>query len=105
VADHRRAQGSPTYIDAVTEEPEDGGFALDGAPVGGDSAEERQYAQAVQIVVNSQRASTSSVQRALRIGYNTASRHIERMEQDGIISPPNHLGRRDVLVDRHGEGR
>jgi DNA segregation ATPase FtsK/SpoIIIE, S-DNA-T family len=103
VADHWRAQGQPTYIDAVTEEPEDGGFALDGAPVGGDSAEERQYAQAVQIVVNSQRASTSSVQRALRIGYNTASRHIERMEQDGIISPPNHLGRRDVLVDRNGE--
>jgi S-DNA-T family DNA segregation ATPase FtsK/SpoIIIE len=103
VADHWRAQGQPTYIDAVTEEPEDGGFALDGAPVGGDSAEERQYAQAVQIVVNSQRASTSSVQRALRIGYNTASRHIERMEQEGIISPPNHLGRRDVLVDRNGE--
>jgi DNA segregation ATPase FtsK/SpoIIIE, S-DNA-T family len=103
VADHWRAQGQPTYIDAVTEEPEDGGFALDGAPVGGDSAEERQYAQAVQIVVNSQRASTSSVQRALRIGYNTASRHIERMEQDGIISPPNHLGRRDVLMDRNGE--
>jgi DNA segregation ATPase FtsK/SpoIIIE, S-DNA-T family len=105
VADHWRAQGQPTYIDAVTEEPEDGGFALDGAPVGGDSAEERQYAQAVQIVVNSQRASTSSVQRALRIGYNTASRHIERMEQDGIISPPNHLGRRDVLMDRNGEAR
>ena len=105
VADHWRAQGQPTYIDAVTEEPEEGSFALDGAPVGGDSAEERQYAQAVQIVVNSQRASTSSVQRALRIGYNTASRHIERMEQEGIISPPNHLGRRDVLVDRNGEGR
>jgi DNA segregation ATPase FtsK/SpoIIIE, S-DNA-T family len=103
VADHWRAQGVPTYIDAVTEEPEEGSFAMDGAPVGGDSAEERQYAQAVQIVVNSQRASTSSVQRALRIGYNTASRHIERMEQDGIISPPNHLGRRDVLVDRNGE--
>ncbi len=105
VADHWREQGAPTYVDAVTEEPEEGGFAMDGAPSGGDSPEERQYAQAVQIVVNSQRASTSSVQRALRIGYNTASRHIERMEQDGIISPPNHLGRRDVLVDRNGEGR
>ncbi len=103
VADHWRAQGNPAYIEAVTEEPEGGSFALHGVSLGEDSAEERQYAQAVQIVINSQRASTSSVQRALRIGYNTASRHIDRMEQDGIISPPNHIGRRDVLVDRGGQ--
>ncbi len=105
VADHWREQGAPTYVDAVTEEPADGGFALDGAPVGGDTPDERQYQQAVQIVVNSQRASTSSVQRALRIGYNTASRHIDRMEAEGIVSAPNHLGRRDVMVDRNGEAR
>ncbi len=103
VADHWRAQGHPTYIEAVTEEPLTGGdYVFDGEDVS-DNPEDRQYSQACQIVVESQRASISSVQRALRIGYNTAARHIDRMEQDGIISSPNHLGRRDVLIDRTGK--
>ena len=103
VADHWRAQGQPSYIEAVTEEPEIGGdYVFEGESMA-DSAEDRQYAQACQVVIDSQRASISSVQRALRIGYNTAARHIDRMEQDGIISPPNHLGRRDVLRDRNGK--
>ena len=46
--------------------------------------------------------STSSIQRALRIGYNSAARHIDKMDELGIITPPNHLGRREVLVDRNG---
>jgi S-DNA-T family DNA segregation ATPase FtsK/SpoIIIE len=105
VADHWRAQGQPTYIDAVTEEPEIGGDYVFGGEMVADSAEDRQYAQACQVVIDSQRASISSVQRALRIGYNTAARHIDRMAEDGIISAPNHLGRRDVLVDRGGTPR
>jgi S-DNA-T family DNA segregation ATPase FtsK/SpoIIIE len=105
VADHWRAQGQPTYIEAVTEEPAEGGdFIYEGESIS-DSAEDRQYAQACQVVIDSQRASISSVQRALRIGYNTAARHIDRMEADGIISSANHLGRRDVLVDRGGKPR
>ena len=102
VADHWRTQGQPDYIESVTEEPEDGGFALDGAPVGEDSAEDRVYAKAKQIVIESQKASTSWLQRQLRIGYNSAARLIDRLEEDGIIGPPNHVGRRDVLVDRNG---
>ena len=102
VADHWRTQGQPDYIESVTEEPEDGGFALDGAPVGEDSAEDRIYAKAKQIVIESQKASTSWLQRQLRIGYNSAARLIDRLEEDGIIGPPNHVGRRDVLVDRNG---
>jgi S-DNA-T family DNA segregation ATPase FtsK/SpoIIIE len=102
VADHWRTQGQPDYIESVTEEPEDGGFALDGAPDGEDSAEDKLYAKAKQIVVESQKASTSWLQRQLRIGYNTAARLIDRLEEDGIIGPPNHVGRRDVLVDRNG---
>jgi S-DNA-T family DNA segregation ATPase FtsK/SpoIIIE len=103
VADHWRAQGQPSYVEAVTEEPEVGGdYVFEGESIA-DTAEDRQYAQACQVVIDSQRASISSVQRALRIGYNTAARHIDRMEQDGIISPPNHLGRRDVLRDRNGK--
>ena len=101
VADHWRAQGRPDYNQAVTEEPEDG-FALDGAPDGEDSAEDQQYRGAIQLVVESQKASTSWLQRQLRVGYNSAARLIERMEKDGIVSRPDHVGRRDVLRDRDG---
>jgi DNA segregation ATPase FtsK/SpoIIIE, S-DNA-T family len=101
VADHWRGQGQPEYIQAVTEEPEEGGFAFDG--MDDDSPEESQYRQACQIVFESQKASTSSIQRALRIGYNTAARHIDRMEKEGLISAPNHIGRREVLRDQNGE--
>ena len=102
VADHWRAQGKPDYIMAVTEEPEDGGFALDGAPSGDDSPEDQLYRRAVQIVAESQKASTSYVQRQLRVGYNSAARLIERMEQEGKVSRPDHVGRREVLVDTDG---
>ncbi len=105
VADHWRAQGSPEYIQSVTEEPEDGGFALEGAPTGEDSAEERLYRKACQIVIDSQKASTSWLQRQLRIGYNSAARLIERMEEEGVVSAPNHVGRRDVMIDQHGQPR
>jgi S-DNA-T family DNA segregation ATPase FtsK/SpoIIIE len=101
VADHWRAQGRPDYIQSVTEEPEDG-FALDGAPTGEDSAEDQQYRAAIQLVCESQKASTSWLQRQLRVGYNSAARLIERMEKDGIVSRPDHVGRRDVLRDRDG---
>lgn len=102
VADHWRTQGQPEYIQAVTEEPEDGGFALEG--IGGDdSPEDAQYRKACQIVFESQKASTSWIQRQLRIGYNSAARLIDRMEEDGYVSAPNHIGRRDVLRDENGE--
>jgi S-DNA-T family DNA segregation ATPase FtsK/SpoIIIE len=105
VADHWKGQGRPDYIESVTEDPEDGGFAMEGAPAGGDSAEDRMYAKACQIVVESQKASTSWLQRQLRIGYNSAARLIERMEEEGLVSAPNHVGRRDVLTDQYGQQR
>ena len=102
VADHWRAQGAPDYVQSVTEEPEDGSFALEGAPPGDDSPEEQTYRNAIQLVCGSQKASTSWLQRQLRVGYNSAARLIERMENDGIVSAPDHVGRRDVLRDRDG---
>ncbi|MBA17134.1 MAG: cell division protein FtsK [Sphingomonas sp.] len=102
VADHWRSQGQPDYIQAVTEEPEDGGFALDGSPNGDDSPEEQQFRQACQLVAESQKASTSWLQRQMRIGYNSAARLIERMEREGLVSKPDHVGRRDVLMDTDG---
>ena len=52
-----------------------------------------------------QKASTSYLQRQLRVGYNNAARLIERMEQDGFVSKPDHVGRREVLIDESGARR
>jgi S-DNA-T family DNA segregation ATPase FtsK/SpoIIIE len=102
VADHWRSQGAPDYISAVTEEPAEGSWSIDGEPNGEDSAEEQGYRRAVQVVAESQKASTSYIQRQLRIGYNSAARLIERMEEEGVVSRPDHVGRREVLIDRDG---
>ncbi|PCG09087.1 cell division protein FtsK [Sphingomonas ginsenosidimutans] len=101
VTDHWRAQGQPDYIESVTEEPEQS-FALDGAPTGEDSEEDQQYRAAVALVCGSQKASTSWLQRQLRVGYNSAARLIERMEKEGVVSRPDHVGRREVLRDTDG---
>ncbi len=102
VAEHWRKQGVPDYIQAVTEEPEDGGYLFDGQPVGEDDAETQLYRKAIQTVAESQKASTSYIQRQLRIGYNSAARLIERMEKDGLVGQPDHVGRREVLIDTDG---
>ncbi|MCH8616924.1 DNA translocase FtsK 4TM domain-containing protein [Sphingomonas sp. SM33] len=102
VAEHWRRQGVPDYIQAVTEEPEDGGYMFDGQPTGEDDAETQLYRKAIQIVAESQKASTSYLQRQLRVGYNSAARLIERMEKDGLVGQPDHVGRREVLIDSDG---
>jgi S-DNA-T family DNA segregation ATPase FtsK/SpoIIIE len=102
VADHWRGQGKPEYVQAVTEEPEDGGYMFEGQPTGEDDPEAQLYRKAIQTVAESQKASTSYLQRQLRVGYNNAARLIERMEKDGFVSAPDHVGRREVLVDTEG---
>ncbi len=104
VADHWRAQGSPAYVDAVTEEPEDGGFGFgfDDDVTGSDNPEERKYRQACQIVFENQKASGSWLQRQMGVGYNTAAKWIERMEEDGFVGPANHVGRREIYRDKDG---
>jgi len=81
---------------------EDGGYLFDGQPTGEDHAETQLYRKAVQIVAESQKASTSYLQRQLRVGYNSAARLIERMEKDGLVGQPDHVGRREVLIDMDG---
>jgi DNA segregation ATPase FtsK/SpoIIIE-like protein len=69
-------------------------------PVGEDGEDEHQdaiYIKAVDFVVHEQKASTSQVQRRLAIGYNRAVRLIERMEEEGIVSAADHVGKRTVL--------
>jgi S-DNA-T family DNA segregation ATPase FtsK/SpoIIIE len=100
-----RAQGAPQYIEGVLEEVQatsDGKFINDsGLPQDGEEggdADAQLYDKAVRIVTESRRASISGVQRHLRIGYNRAARLIEQMEQDGVVSAPQHNGNREVLA-------
>ena len=116
VVAHLKRQGRPSYLEAVTaddEEPasEKGGkgkgaasndLEIDGAvfdagafgETGGDL-----YEQAVQVVLRDQKASTSYIQRRLQIGYNRAASLMERMENEGLVGPANHAGKREILVE------
>jgi S-DNA-T family DNA segregation ATPase FtsK/SpoIIIE len=96
-----RAQGAPVYDDGVTELQEDDGSnpALTGIAAASDG-EKDLFDQAVALVAREGKASTSFVQRGLRIGYNRAADLIERMEKEGIVSGANHVGKREVLVRR-----
>ncbi|EAQ28761.1 DNA segregation ATPase [Erythrobacter sp. NAP1] len=103
VADFWRAQGAPEYVDAVTEEPEDGGgFAFEDEFTASDNPDERKYRQACQIVIENQKASGSWLQRQMGVGYNTAAKWIERMESEGLVGPANHVGRREIFRDQDG---
>lgn len=102
VADHWRTQGHPDYVSAVTEEPAGGDGDGFGIQVDGNDEESDVYRRAIQIVAESQKASTSYIQRQLRIGYNSAARLIERMEKEGYVGPADHVGRREVLIDTDG---
>ncbi|TWB13946.1 DNA translocase FtsK [Nitrospirillum bahiense] len=104
-----KAQGEPNYVDAVTEEDDASPFDDDGGSGGGgaggnSSSGDDLYDQAVAVVCREGKASTSFIQRHLRIGYNSAARLIERMEQEGVVSRANHVGKREVLarnIDDH----
>ena len=103
VADFLRAQGEPEYDDKVTEEQEDGAGAMPGGAGQGQPTGESLYDQAVALVIREQKASTSFVQRHLKIGYNRAATIIEEMEKAGIISQANHVGKREVLLQNDQE--
>jgi S-DNA-T family DNA segregation ATPase FtsK/SpoIIIE len=99
-----KTQGTPDYLDAVTEEQdEEGGdpYGMFGSG-GGDSGDEL-YDRALAIVARDRKPTVSYIQRRLEIGYNRAARLIERMEEEGVISKPNHQGKREVLLPDHGE--
>ncbi len=102
VVSHLKLQGIPQYLEAVTEEIEDGGDG-EGAVGGGGSDSDDPYDQAVAIVLSDRKASTSYIQRRLSIGYNRAATLIERMEQEGVISAANHAGKREIMVPAEDE--
>ncbi len=102
VATFWRGQGKPEYVDSVTEEPEDGGFGFDDLDSASDAPDERKYRQVCQLVFENQKVSASWIQRQMGVGYNTASKWVERMEADGFVGPANHVGRRDIYRDENG---
>ncbi len=97
VASFLRQQGEPEYDDSVTVEadPQQNGDA-GGADLDGEAS---LYNQAVELVRREGKASTSFIQRHLRIGYNRAATIIEDMERNGLVSPANHAGKREILMD------
>lgn len=103
VVAHLKTQGEPAYLEEVTKhisEDEDGGtgsYGEEGSGEGG-SGDDGLYDRAVQIVLRERKASTSYIQRCLQIGYNRAARLIDRMEAEGLVSPANHVGKREILV-------
>jgi S-DNA-T family DNA segregation ATPase FtsK/SpoIIIE len=95
-----KTRGIPDYIDEITEDDDAPLDPLSGEEDG--QSADNLYAQAVAVVCRERKASTSFVQRHLQIGYNRAARIIERMETEGIVTPANHVGKREVLA-RGGE--
>ena len=98
IAAFAKAQGTPSYLEEITAEPEE---ALDG---GGDVSGEGNslFDQAVAIVAKDRKASTSYIQRRLSIGYNRAANLIEQMEEQGMIGPSGPGGKREIFLPEHG---
>ena len=90
-----KEQGSPDYQDAFLAPPEDDGSAEGGNA--GDTFDDPAYEDAVRIVIEMGKASTSTLQRRLRLGYGRAARILDAMEKDGIIGPPDGSRPREVL--------
>ena len=101
IVNHLKSFGPPEYMSGVVEGPDDDRaddidavLGLGGNTDGEDSL----YDQAVAIVAKDRKCSTSYIQRKLGIGYNKAAKLVEQMEDQGVVSPANHVGKREVLV-------
>ncbi|NOR62769.1 MAG: DNA translocase FtsK [Rhodobacteraceae bacterium] len=95
-----KAQGSPDYVKSVVEGPKGGGGDIDAVlGLGTDEADRNALLdQAIAIVARDRKCSISYIQRKLSIGYNKAAKLVEEMEDMGVVSPANHVGKREVLV-------
>lgn len=100
VVDYLKEQGEPDYIDGVLEggAPGETGDGLGSVTGFADAETDPLYDQAVDIVLKTRRASISSVQRQLRIGYNRAARLLEQMEHAGIVSPMGSNNSREIIA-------
>ncbi|OSQ52563.1 DNA translocase FtsK [Marivita geojedonensis] len=103
IVTHLKAYGPPEYVSGVVQGPDeekaDNIDAVLGLNTGGNTdGEDALYDQAVAIVIRDRKCSTSYIQRKLAIGYNKAARLVEQMEEEGVVSAANHVGKREILV-------
>ncbi len=104
VVAHLKTQGRPEYLGTVTEDAdeaeegeEDDSAVFDKTAMADDDTADL-YEKAVKVVLRDKKCSTSYIQRRLSIGYNRAASLVERMEQEGIVGPANHVGKRSIIV-------
>ena len=105
IVSHLKSFGAPEYVSDVQNGPaEDTEADIDLVlGLGGNTTgEDALYDQAVQIVIRDRKCSTSYIQRKLAIGYNKAARLVEQMEDSGLVSAANHVGKREILVPEQG---
>jgi len=101
IVNHLKSFGPPTYMSGVVEGPDDERADSIDQVLGlstGEGGDAELYDLAVAIVAKDRKCSTSYIQRKLAIGYNKAARLVEQMEDQGVVSPANHVGKREVLV-------
>ena len=96
LTDHLRAQGSPEYNEAILLCPDE-----EGADEEADEVIDPRFDEAVRIVAETQRCSTSWLQRKMTVGYNRAAKIVEMMEKRGMVGPPNGAKDREILVHAH----
>jgi S-DNA-T family DNA segregation ATPase FtsK/SpoIIIE len=98
IVDFIKAQGGPEYVEQVKEKMENAAPELPG-----NDEDDELVAQAVEIIRQTRRASTSSLQRRLRIGYNRAARLMDLLEERGVVGPPQGSDPREIMIDLDGE--
>ncbi|RZW05552.1 MAG: DNA translocase FtsK [Rhodobacteraceae bacterium] len=101
VVNHLKSFGTPEYVSSVLDGPDDDASSDIDAVLGlggNTDGEDALYDQAVAIVIKDRKCSTSYIQRKLAIGYNKAARLVEQMEDSGLVSAANHVGKREILV-------
>ncbi len=103
IVDALKRQGRPQYFEDITAnlDEEDDDTNMNGAFSSGSGDE--LFDKAVDIVARTRKVSTSFLQRQLKLGYNRAADLVDRMEREGMISAPDHVGRRQVLLPDHQE--
>ena len=100
IVTHLKSYGPPVYMSGVVDAQEDDREAdIDAVlGLGSDGLDDTLYDQAVAIVAKDRKCSTSYIQRKLGIGYNKAAKLVEQMEEHSVITPANHVGKREILV-------
>jgi S-DNA-T family DNA segregation ATPase FtsK/SpoIIIE len=102
IVNHLKSFGPPVYMSGVVEGPEDEVASEIDQVLGlgsGEASDDALYDQAVAIVARDRKCSTSYIQRKLGIGYNKAARLVEQMEEEGVVTRANHVGKREILVE------